>query len=60
MRERIKIDDIYFDDQNQVSEEYIRYSYEKFIKKLSKNNNFYDKSIIDQFLANLNENLIKK
>ena len=57
--ERIKIDDIYFDDQNQVSEEYISYSYEKFIKKLSKNNNFYDKSIVDQFLDNLNENLIK-
>ncbi len=57
--ERIKIDDIYFEDQNQVSDEYIRNSYDKFIKKLSKNNNFYDKSIIDQFLANLNENLIK-
>ncbi len=57
--ERIKIDDIYFDDQNQVNDDFIRNTYEKFIKKLSKNNNFYDKSIIDQFLANLNENLIK-
>ena len=56
---RIKIDDIYFDDQNQLNKEYISNSYEKFIRKLSKNNNFYDKSIIDQFLANLNENLIQ-
>ena len=57
--ERTKIDDIYFDDQNQLSDDFIRNTYEKFIKKLSNNNNFYDKSIIDQFLANLNENLIK-
>ena len=57
--ERIKIEDIYFDEQNQENDFYIDNFYEKFTKKLSKNKNFYDKFIIDELLANLNENLVK-
>ena len=56
--ERIKIDDIYFEDKNQRYGESFYNLKETFIEKLSKNKNFYDKPLIDQFLADLNEDLI--
>tara|TARA_B100000963_G_scaffold2656_1_gene2077 strand:+ start:5445 stop:7691 length:2247 start_codon:yes stop_codon:yes gene_type:complete len=56
---RVKIEDIYFDDKYLKYGDFIYKYKDIFTQKLSKNRNFYDKTLIDQFLSNLNEYLIK-
>jgi len=56
---RVKIDDVYFNDITQLYDDTIYELKEKFVKKLLKNKNFYDKNLINEFLANLNNYLIK-
>ena len=56
--DRVKIEDIIFDKKNTKFEKFINEFELKFSKKLSKNKNFYDQNLIDNFLSNLNNSLI--
>ena len=56
--DRVKIEDIIFDQKNTKFEKFINEFELKFSKKLNKNKNFYDQKLIDNFLINLNNLLI--
>ncbi len=55
---RIKLDDILFDDLESEISNQINSIFDKFSKKISKNNFYYDQVIIDNFLNKINKILI--
>ena len=56
--ERLKLDDIKIEISNPDKPEIINKYFDKFIKKLSKNNFYYDQFIIDEFLDRINDILV--
>ena len=57
--DRIKINDLFFDLKYKNFEDLIIDNKSNFEKQLSKNNEFYDQELIDEFISNLNSSLIK-
>ena len=56
---RIKINDVFLNSNNLDFKELILKKTERFKKNLNKNNNYYDKELIDNFLSTVNNLLIK-
>ena len=57
---RLKLNDIYFEDTKSEISKKMNENYELFIKKLTKNDFYYDQTIIDEFLEKINKSLINK
>ncbi len=55
---RLKLDDIYIDKSVPEISKKINDRYDKFIKKLSKNDYYYDQFLIDEFLEIINKTLM--
>jgi len=57
--ERLKLDDIKIETNQSNISELINKNFEKYLKKFSKNNFYYDQIIVDEFLDRINNLLIK-
>lgn len=55
---RIKVDDVIF-EKNIEFENFITENVNIFLKKLSKNNNYFDQALVDEFSSDINNILIK-
>ena len=57
--DRFKLDDIKFESSKSNISKIIDKNFDKFLKKIEKNNFYYDQSIVDEFTGKINNLLIK-